>query len=294
MASKCRKLPRPYISYSMDQLVAIAKSCGIASEGLDRRQLHAKINTSTPSSIEIYLPRKKQEFSIDQFIKDISKTKTLSGTEKDDILRLKYLLSRHPEDCIMMSEEKDSLGQFRLKSSFTWTCVDGKYFLLVPKLFQPYLTGSCKGKRFIVILLSIVDTCMKINHANIVIIDRQLKTAERFEPDTCLEETEYNFKSLDEQLGLLFPTVGFKYIKPMDYCPVMCYQFTQTLEPESDSEDKMKFCSAWSLFYADLRLTYPDINRSELIDISINSIKQRISLTQFIDNYIEYVLSQGQ
>ena len=50
------------------------------------------------------------------------------------------------------------------------------------------------------------------------------------------------------------------------------------------------FCSVWSCFWIDLRLSNPEIDRENLLDMAIKELKKikkqkKISLTQFIRNY---------
>ncbi len=319
----CPKLSKPFISYSMKKLLSIADKCGIPSIGLSRRELYTAINNQSSEQTEpqeSFPIRQNKPFSIDEFIKEKVVTRKLTGKEEDDILRLKYLMSRHPSDCFVFSEERDTDGEYKGKLnrqnySIIWLCMspspnEKKYILLVPKILTTNISSYCKGKRFIVIFLSIIDSCTETYHANIVICDKLLRTAERFEPISCID-VWYNPDSLDDHLNKLFLSMKFKYIKPLQYCPVMCMQTAQLMETgfekpverlgrETDSKtynqpdkSRIEYCTGWTLFYADLRLTYPDIDRNRLIQDSLTAIKTKTSLTDFIDGYVEYALRSG-
>jgi hypothetical protein len=61
-------------------------------------------------------------------------------------------------------------------------------------------------------------------------------------------------------------------------------------EDEKEKLEVVGFCSVWSCFWIDLRLSNPDIDREHLIDMAIKELKklkkkENISFTQFIRNY---------
>jgi hypothetical protein len=62
---------------------------------------------------------------------------------------------------------------------------------------------------------------------------------------------------------------------------------TDTIHPT----DPSGFCSAWCLWYADLRMRNPTIERSKLISQAIDKIKSKpIKFRQFIRNYAEFIV----
>ena len=147
-----------------------------------------------------------------------------------------------------------------------------------------------KDKRFIVIPLGI--ELAEGSHANIIIIDKQKKLIERFEPNGSNEPRNfpYNMNLLDNLLKSKFQQllIGFKYIKPSDYLPTIGFQMLEII-----NEDKCKmigdpngYCAVWCVFYAKYRLENPDVKQDKLIFKIINNIKlQNKSFKSIIRNF---------
>ena len=64
----------------------------------------------------------------------------------------------------------------------------------------------------------------------------------------------------------------------------------------SNISDPEGFCGAWSLWYADLRLSNPSKEPRELIEIAIESITEdkKIKLRRFIRNYSVFLVKERQ
>ncbi len=275
---------------TIESLMREAKILKIPYQGLSYDQLQREINIENMKK-EQFNNKIVESFDISSFIKKDKSTVKHEGTSIQDIIRLKYLLSKHQEECILIPNDDIT----RINYTFIWLCQKGEFNLYIPKSFEEYLLNKCKGKRFLIVLFNIFDECKEIpiRHANILIIDRKLKTVERFEPDTCGDET-YKNKELDQRLLKVFSTLKLEYISPIDYCPQVCFQTLQLLEGdyEENYNKEIQYCTVWSLFYADLRLTYPDTDRSLLIIKAIDAIKDKTNLTNFIEDYAEFIIDQ--
>ena len=128
-----------------------------------------------------------------------------------------------------------------------------------------------KGKRFIMIHLGLPQ------HANCLIYDTQLQELERFEPHGAVEYGKHS-KDLDNQIKDVFisgssPIIGrhVKYFAPPDYCPIG----PQALPGKHSEGDPGGFCHWWTVYYMDLRLSNPDMNRSNLLRKAKTSMEMR-------------------
>ena len=78
-----------------------------------------------------------------------------------------------------------------------------------------------------------------------------------------------------------------KYISPTTYLPKISFQIFDSFENSCRKiGDPKGFCALWATWYADMRLTYPDIDRKTLVEEIINTIKKNnISFKNMIRNY---------
>lgn len=162
------------------------------------------------------------------------------------------------------------------------------------------------GKRFTIIPLIIRWTCEYEfdGHANIIIFDFEKNVVERFEPygyvssftpDENKVSKEFNkrMKDVVKRLGL-----GLRYEDPYK----LVEKGPQFLEEDEAKLKKMfynvsdpeGFCGAWSLWYADLRLSNPEVSSSELIEMAIYTLidNRDISMREFIRNYSVFLVKE--
>jgi hypothetical protein len=164
------------------------------------------------------------------------------------------------------------------------------------------------GKRFMAIPLTILFN-KNSAHQNMIILDLQKKTAERFEPhgDSTGNEEKYSDKInilLKQQFEKDFKnSYKYKYIFPSDLCPRFTKEFInqvddidnnfkdlegkgigyQTFENKSSLIGEQGYCMTWSLFYLDSRLTAPNYTPTE---IHTNMFKKFKSDPQKFLNFI--------
>jgi hypothetical protein len=145
------------------------------------------------------------------------------------------------------------LINYLLERNRTRIDVINKYKMTFPDIDQLKKCLKQKDKRYIVFFLKFI---LKAGgHANMIIIDKENKMVERFEP-LGLNHRHYNEKIVNEILTNLFQKMGYEYIGPVNLCP---------LGVQTDV-DKMVikqyhytgFCQTWSFLYALFRLTYGD------------------------------------
>jgi ankyrin repeat protein len=128
-------------------------------------------------------------------------------------------------------------------------------------------------------------------HSNYLLIDFKKKEIERFEPNGKDNPRNFNYNqnNLDNTLIRYFneEISNFKYFKPSDFLPKIGIQTLSAQEINNKKiTDPQGFCSIWSLWYIDIRLTYDHIDRKKLILKMIKNIsKNNISFKDLIRNY---------
>jgi hypothetical protein len=109
------------------------------------------------------------------------------------------------------------------------------------------------GKRFIVMFLSII--LENSGHANMIIIDKQKGTMERYEPQG-LDHGFYDSKQVDQEIKKVAKKYNLSYLGPDDFCITGLQDIM-----EQDTMDIYYFegfCKTWSFMYALLRLMVGD------------------------------------
>lgn len=101
---------------------------------------------------------------------------------------------------------------------------------------------------------------IRVSHMTAGLVDRNQKTIEFFDPfgykpwvPPIVHELQRYFHSLPE-------FTDYKMISPLDYCPRISWQ--------GIAQDEM--CANWSMLYLVLRLTCPNLSRSEVIDLLLS------------------------
>ena len=131
-------------------------------------------------------------------------------------------------------------------------------------------------------------------HMNVLIIDKNQQTIERYEPwgETDEEDIEEqglnNGKNLDDEIQYAFEKYNLTYIPPAKTCP---YDF-QSLEHEEDALNLHQSegnCAIWAIWYMDLRLSNLTIPRDVLTKTAYKVIKKQGAFHQFIHSYHDYL-----
>ena len=130
----------------------------------------------------------------------------------------------------------------------------------------------CKN-RFVLINLTLVSSRYFLHqdkffaaHENIILVDNVKKTIERFDPHNTDDGINGMFyadmldAALTSVVAFFFP--GFEYYFPMNYCynlPGIQTRF----DKRNDYSDGL--CVLFSMLYAEYRLSFPDLDRIELL-----------------------------
>ena len=184
-----------------------------------------------------------------------------------------------------------------------------------------YAIKSCLENiniRFIWIGLSIFDFRDYSGHANILIIDKNNKTLERFEPNGSyfVKKRISEQEKMDNQIMVFIKKVleisnidtvnkaDWKYFKPTNFCPQLGWHSQQALQmrnadtiskelsqfiDNTGNPDTEGYCIAWSLYYVYLRLLNQHLTRTEVLSESQTQLS-KIHLTQFISQFAKFLI----
>jgi ankyrin repeat protein len=156
-----------------------------------------------------------------------------------------------------------------------------------------YIKSIKSKKLFFIIPLNIIlfDNYHFKGHSNYIIFDFEKKTVERFEPygANTPNSLNYDFNLLDNKLENYVLTIdsNFIYISPKKYLSKFSFQYKEIYELNNNYiGDPDGFCSAWSLFWTEIRIKFTNINLYKLeLLIFIEMINKNIGFRKLIRNY---------
>jgi ankyrin repeat protein len=168
--------------------------------------------------------------------------------------------------------------------------------LFFPTTFPNIITkiNNSKTQRFLIMFVGIeLDNG---SHGNVLIYDKKVNEIERFEPNGSDYPYGFNYNPslLDDLLEINFKKIfkGVKYIRPNEFIPKIGFQLLEYQERFKNKKigDPGGFCAAWSIWYADMRIKYANIDRKDLIKQLIKKIKiSNVSFKNMIRNYSENI-----
>lgn len=227
---------------------------------------------------------------------------TFTGVTLDILIGLIYLLEKHKFVCSTLTQDFvenkelcDYYKQIGVLSNSNCEFLNFEIVWVYQKLhlsnnfFQEFDKCVNSSKvRFIIIPLGI--ELRKGSHANYLIYDKKIKEIERFEPHGSSHPFNFNYNSslLDNILKNKFELkYGIKYISPSDYLPKIGFQVLDSFESNCIKiGDPKGFCALWSLWYADMRIKHPNLQREILVKEIIRTIKDNnFQFKDIIRNY---------
>lgn len=226
--------------------------------------------------------------------KSPSKKTLYKGSPYYSLVSLIYIKNKFPNSCVILPNNYNNVDEHE-DISIRYNEKQKK--LSVPKNFWKFF-NKCKNKRFTVFLFGY--TCKDSGHANIMLYDNINKTLERFEPygniyDILDSKQKKCFNpDIDKIIFEFFDNneVITEYFPPSTFIPNNGIQKLQEDEDKMTDYDPEGFCTMWSLFYCDLRLSNPDVDRKVLLDKTIKTFKtNNKSLTIFIRDYSNAISS---
>jgi len=179
--------------------------------------------------------------------------------------------------------QKFQNDEFRYRATRT-------YLKFLPSFENDFADCIESGSRFMLFSLNIIRTNIDQgaygNHANMLIYDKKYNTVERFE--SFGKGTWYQQDLLDQALSKYFKKeYNMEYVSPLDWCPTNIQGDQEAeLEKGKVKGNTKNFCQAWSFWYADLRLSNPELTRDQVIDLGIKTLKENPgTLTEYIIDY---------
>lgn len=257
---------------------------------------------------------------IDQNQTIINKIEAQNGDTNLHVVSL-YLMAKHRKDCTPLG--KDGYNELQWVSVWPDYLLDLHAITTWDDVFKPRLDVqfttlqqfkyvwdhmSCNtNDRFIFIFLTL-STGVHADwrgHQNVLIYDVEKKELERFEPHGggssiltwCEDIEQYKTNQLVLQLHNepctedsidnaivkhLKPIIGFEtYYPPISFCPKIGFQSKTSLEKQG--VDPGGFCFYWSIYYIDLRLSFPNKTRTQVIEDAMESIEDMFDVHEWED-----------
>ena len=132
------------------------------------------------------------------------------------------------------------------------------------------------------------------SHANIIFIDKQNKTIERFEPNGSHQPAglNYNPELLDNILIDKFNKYEYKYFAPNNFLPSIGFQLLENIEEYKCKRlgDPNGFCAVWCIWWVYHRIKNNKIDNITLVQNLIKKIKlENKSFKNLIRNFSYYI-----
>lgn len=228
---------------------------------------------------------------------------TFIGTSIDILMGLLYILQKYDYSCSTLTQNftinnqlsdylKTTDKRIQTRSDFlnfeiVWIYKKLFFSTNFTERFKHCVNSS--GVRFIIVPLGI--ELSNGAHANYLLFDKKTFEIERFEPYGQGTPNRFNYDAhlLDSVLSFKFSEIdeNIKYISPTKFLPKIGFQYLDAYDTKSKKiGDPGGFCALWSIWYVDMRLQYPDIDRKSLINKLIKNIKTtNTSFKNLIRNY---------
>lgn len=200
-----------------------------------------------------------------------------------------FILSKHPHAFLIYPRNIPLSKLNKHDTKISWKASSRR--LLLPNQFWTLWDFAIQDPsiRFIAISVHLASTDGG-NHANVLLYDKDTNEMERFDGLGKDIAEAYHIEDFDQKITELFPTVT--YFKPIDYCPAKMPVFQSKELDEIPGVDLKGNCAVWRIWYIDVRLSNPHLDRKKLIDLASKKLKNEAgSLHKFIKMYQKYLLS---
>jgi len=151
--------------------------------------------------------------------------------------------------------------------------------------------GNLLHKDLIFFNISLVN--LDINHANIIIIDNNLQTIERFDPYGVMDYNDLDKLDdlLENKLNKIISKekkIKYKYLQPKDFLRINSFQ-SLSLHDDINNQnigDVAGFCLAWCFWYLENRLNNPDVKQKVLVSkLEKKLINDKSKIIDYIRSY---------
>ncbi len=248
---------------------------------------------------KVSVPTMKSTYCVNVMIDDDVEFPTYTGGQIDIIFGLLHLKNSFPKlintsltkEFVSNPDVDNYYNSLGIRKSYKVEFLNFEIIWVYQRLFFPTnfdetFTGS--EARFFVMPLGI--DLSQGSHANILIYDKEKGEIERFESfgSDYPWGFNYNPSSLDLQLKQKFERLvpGIKFISPDEFLPKIGFQSMEAALSQKKIGDPGGFCAAWSTWYAENRLKYPNAERGKLVEKLIRKIREdNINVNTLIRNY---------
>jgi len=166
------------------------------------------------------------------------------------------------------------------------------------------IISECKKtkSRFYIVRINFIlpsHVRIKLAHANVLVIDSKTKTGELMEPHGSIfaskvmkiQDDATAYSKYISKIGSFMKSNGYEFMPPSTICPVT--RGLQIIDASHKTKFDVGFCEAWSLWYIELRLTYPDIPPDKLIDDTLKFFeKNPVLANTVIRNYAQGLMEE--
>lgn len=224
---------------------------------------------------------------------------TMIGTSLDILCGLLYLIQKHKNikvglEGIQITDMSkcDFYKKNIVPGTGTFECILEKYFITwyknmlhIDPIVKKITTDNINSQNidFIVLFIRLIHRNGE-GHANILLYSKKINEIERFDPFGSGYDNELDVK-LDKYFSDIIPKV--KYVSPRDYMSTVGFQKIDVSESQNEYiGDPEGYCVAWSLWYVDMRITFPNITRTKLIKYIMQQIGEKhMKYRSIIRNY---------
>jgi len=244
---------------------------------------------------KLILYRKRKEIkTIDEIVEIFEPTDKTMGNTLKMVIFIKYLADTNIIDCVEIPKYKPlGIGyeKYELTKKLVGTVIlngdNSKNLYPTKEELVEYVGKSKKQYMFFNLgLIKIKD--IEIGHSNVIIIDKKREIVERFEPHGKMEcfDDEYvdNFIVDNFVIPLKSLSDKYKYVYPLDYCPLIGPQSKQKL---STKNKKGSFCVTWSILYLHIKFINPELSSNKIVDYLID--KSPDELQNLIERYQTFI-----
>lgn len=268
------------------------------------REELTKLINNEHSSITLSFPLKLKPYEIRlDYGPDIQYC-SFTGEIIDILFGLIYLTNKHKETCSYISNK---IGKCMVAPNtdylydkncdyFNFEILWSYRDLIFKQKVIDSITNCIENPAFSFVIIPLGIELPKGSHANYIIIDKQTKEIERFEPHGYDSPYQYDYDDvqLDSLLKNQFNEIipGYSYFKPKDYLPKIGFQQIESNEPLINISDPKGFCALWVIWYVDMRMTYHTIPRDRLVIKLIEYVRrQNLYFKNLIRNYSKQITS---
>lgn len=212
----------------------------------------------------------------------------LGSYRKERICDVKQLINQYDKDKLFGIFRDLSIVVVPNKNPLTCsrkTCESlsyGNYIVYFNSKLREFLKKCVNQDKFIVLNCGMQSQFT--GHANILIYNPNTKQVEIFEPEESDKKIEEVYQYFVQKV---FPitTPKIKYVPQREYIT----HFFQDIQ-EAEETAQTDHCLTWSIWYADKRLEYPDLNAKDAFKKIYNDAKSNLSATRkiFSDLIKEY------